>query len=196
VLPALAGLGNKAGPLVFQLAPLPRELLRTPDDRHAIVERVGAFIARLPQRVDGAAPLYAIEPRNAELLTPRFVRMLRDVGARLVVSLHARMPEASRQSAALRAMDGAPEEGDHWRLKGPLVVRWSLHAGLRYEEAKRRHAPFDRILDADIPTRGTLAHLIHVALRSGQDAYVIVNNEAEGCAPATCVELARAVVAR
>lgn len=196
VLPALEGLGTRAGPLLFQLAPLPRKLLRTPEDRHAIVERIGAFVARLPQRVGAAAPLYAIEPRNAELLTPRFVRMLREVNARLTLTIHSRMPEAARQSAALRSMDAAADEGDGWRMKGPLVVRWNLHAGFRYDEAKSRYAPFDRLLDADIVTRGTLAHLIHVALRSAQPAFVIVNNKAEGSAPLSCVELAKAVVAR
>lgn len=195
VNPALAGLGAKAGPLVFQLAPLPRPMLHSGDALHAIVERIGAFIAGLPRDVNGVTPVYAIEPRSRELLTPRLVRTLREVGARLCVSIHARMPEATRQSTALRVMDAAPDEGDEWRMKGPLVVRWNLHAGFRYEQAKRRYAPFDRLLDADILTRGTLTHLIHVALRSGQPAFVIANNKAEGSAPLSCVELAKAVVA-
>jgi uncharacterized protein YecE (DUF72 family) len=194
--PAMEGLGAKAGPLVFQFSPIPRDVLQPGDAVHALIDRIGAFIEALPKSAGGIAPTYAVELRNAELLTPRLVRVLRQAGARLCLSVHARMPEAARQSAALRTMDGAPEEGDEWRLKGPLVVSWNLHVGLRYEEAKRRYAPFDRLLDADILTRGTLAHLIHVALRSGQPAFVIANNKAEGCAPASCVELARAVVAR
>lgn len=194
--PALAGLGARAGPLVFQLAPLPRELLRSPDALQATVARIGEFIARLPREVDGRAPIYAVEPRSPELLTPRLVRTLREAGARLALSIHARMPEASRQSTALRAMDATTDEGDDWRMKGPLVVRWNLHAGFRYDEAKQRYAPFDRLLDADILTRGTLAHLIHVAIRSDQPAFVIVNNKAEGSAPLSCIELAKAVVAR
>jgi hypothetical protein len=93
-------------------------------------------------------------------------------------------------------MDASVDEGDAWILKGPLVVRWSLHAGLRYDEARKRYAPFDRLIDADIATRGTLAHLIQVAVRSGQPAYVIANNKAEGSAPLSCIELAKAVVGR
>ena len=73
------------------------------------------------------------------------------------------MPAAARQSAALRALDALPEEGDDWRLKGPLVVRWNLHSGFRYDDAKTRYAPFDRLIDPDIATRGTLVHLVHVA---------------------------------
>jgi uncharacterized protein YecE (DUF72 family) len=193
VVPAMAGLGDQAGPLVFQLSPLPRSLLRG-DGAVALIERLGAFLAALPREVDGRQPVYAVELRNGELLTPRLVRTLRAAGTRLCLGLHARMPDARRQSAALRALDAAEADGDAWRLKGPLIVRWILHAGLSYEAAKNRYAPFDRLIDVDVFTRGALAHLIQVALRSEQPAYVIVGNKAEGSAPLTCIELAKAVV--
>lgn len=192
VLPALEGLGAKAGPLVFQLSPLPREWLQPPA-AHALIERIGAFFSALPRAVDGHTPTYALEVRDAALLTPRLVRTLRAAGARLTIGIHARLPNAARQSAALRALETDGEHGETWQLRGPLVVRWNLHAGFRYEEAKRRYAPFDRLLDPDLVTRGTLAHLIRVAIASRQPAFVIVNNKAEGCAPLSCVELARAV---
>jgi len=194
VQPALRGLGAKAGPLVFQFSPLPRPLVRTPEAAHALIERFGAFFAALPKAVDDRVPIYAVELRDPELLTPRFVRMLRATGVRLCLGVHARMPEANRQAAALHMLDAEGTARDDWRLAGPLVVRWSLHAGFRYDDAKSRYAPFDRIIDADIVTRGTLVHLIHVAQRSGQPAFVIVNNKAEGSAPLSCIELARAVV--
>lgn len=192
VEPALRGLGERAGPLVFQLSPLPRAMTAG-DAGHAVIERIGAFIEALPREVDGQLPLYAVELRNAELLTPRLVRTLSQAGARLCIGVHARMPPAARQAAALRAMDSAVA-GEDWHLGGPLVVRWSLQSGFKYDEAKNRYAPFDRLIDPDLTTRGTLAHLIHVAIKSSQPAYVIVNNKAEGSAPMSCVELARAVV--
>ena len=191
VEPALRGLGANAGPLVFQLSPLPRQM--TADGGHELIDNLGVFLRQLPREVDGMTPVYAVELRNAELLTPRFVRMLHDAGARLCVGIHAAMPAAARQAAALRAMDAPDAASDDWQLKGPLVVRWSLHGGLRYEEAKNRYAPFDRLLDPDLITRGTLAHLAHVAIRSGQPAFIIANNKAEGSAPLTCIELARAI---
>jgi uncharacterized protein YecE (DUF72 family) len=192
VKPALRGLAGRAGPLVFQLSPLPRRL--TADGGHELIDSLGVFLRQLPREVDGMVPVYAVELRNAELLTPRFVRMLHDAGARLCIGIHAAMPAAARQAAALRALDAPDGDGDDWQLKGPLVVRWSLHAGLRYEEAKNRYAPFDRLLDPDLITRGTLAHLAHVAIRSHQPAFIIANNKAEGSAPLTCIELARAIV--
>ena len=191
--PALEGLGLRAGPLVFQIPPLPREWTQG-DAAVATIQRIGAMLAALPRAVDHVVPIYAVELRNPELLTPRFVRMLREQGARLCIGIHARMPPAARQSAALHVMDATVDEGDNWRMKGPLVVRWSLASGFRYEEAKNRYAPFDRLIDPDIPTRGTLAHLVHVALKSGQPSFIIANNKAEGSAPLTAIELARAVV--
>jgi len=202
VLPAIEGLGSKLGVLVLQFAPMPSGITR---DTHALIGRLAEFLSRLPRSHAGATPVYAVELRNPELLTPRLVNGLRDAGARLCVGIHARMPGAARQAAALRSMDAAatpataPAAGtpaDAWKLAGPLVVRWNLRAGMRYEQARSHYAPFDRLVDADLVTRGTLVHLIRVALRSHQPAYVIVNNKAEGCAPASCVELARALLDR
>ncbi|MDQ3189197.1 MAG: DUF72 domain-containing protein [Pseudomonadota bacterium] len=193
VQPAITGLRHRAGPLVFQLSPVPLEM-KSADHGVEIIERIGTFLDALPKSVANVTPIYAIELRDAELLTPRLVRILRGCGARLCIALHPRMPVAARQSAALRAMDALDEEGDDWRLKGPLVVRWNLAAGLRYEEARARYAPFDRLVDPDIPTRGTLAHLIHVAIKSHQPSFIVANNKAEGSAPLTLVELAKAVV--
>jgi uncharacterized protein YecE (DUF72 family) len=192
--PALQGLGAKCGPLVFQFSPLPRPLFRSAAAAHALIDRLGEFFSALPRQAADQTPIYAVELRDPELLTPRFVRMARSAAIRLCLGVHARMPEATRQAAALRNLDAEGSEGTDWKLTGPLVVRWSLQAGFRYDEAKNRYAPFDRIIDPDIVTRGTLTHLVHVALRSAQPVFIIVNNKAEGSAPLSCLELARAVV--
>ena len=193
VMPVLEGLGEKAGPLVLQFAPMPQELTR---NAHALIDRIADFLARLPRLHAGVRPVYAVELRNPELLTPRFVHRMREVDARLCIGVHARMPPVVRQAAALRTMDGQAAAQDGWSLAGPLVVRWSLHAGFGYEQARARYAPFNRLLDPDLVTRGSLVHLIRVAVRSSQSAYVIVNNKAEGCAPLSCLELARALAQR
>lgn len=192
VQPALEGLGARCGPLVFQLSPLPGHALR-PDARRGWTEKIGAFFAALPKLVGDSDAVYALELRNRELLTPRLVHALRESGARLCLGLHARMPDIARQEAALHAMDSPNAEGDDWALAGPLVVRWSLHAGMKYEGAKGRYAPFDKLMDPDPPTRAALASLVRRAVRSGQAAYVIVNNKAEGSAPLSCIALAGAI---
>ncbi len=141
VIPALEGLGEKTGPLVLQFAPMPAELTR---DSPALIERIAEFLVRLPASHAQVRPIYAVELRNPELLTPRFVHRMREVGARLCVGIHPRMPPVARQAAALRTMDAqaAPDSG--WSLAGPLVVRWSLHGGFGYEQARSRYAPFNR----------------------------------------------------
>ena len=193
VMPVLEGLKEKAGPLVLQFAPLPSELTR---DAHALIERIADFVSKLPRTHAGMQPIYAVELRNPELLTPRFVNRMREAGTRLCIGVHARMPPVARQASALRTMDARTSPDGAWLLAGPLVVRWSLHAGFGYEQARARYAPFNRLLDPDLVTRGSLVHLIRVAVRSGQSAYVIVNNKAEGCAPLSCVELARSLADR
>lgn len=190
VEPCLAGLGRKAGALVFQFPPLPDQLLADPT---VFVERLSAFLAALPPLpapADDAAPgdatCYAVEIRDGILLTPRFVRALRAAGVRYCVGLHARMPDPLRQAAALALMDGeAPA--------GPLIVRWSLHSGFKYEQAKARYEPFDKLVDEDPHTRDTLAELAARYAIAGQPVLITTNNKAEGSAPLTCQKLARAI---
>lgn len=188
--PCLAGLGAKAGALVFQFPPLPDQLLADPA---AFVERLAAFLAALPplpapaaNAAPGDATCYAVEIRDGILLTPRFVRALRAAGVRYCVGLHARMPDPLRQAAALALMDGeAPA--------GPLIVRWSLHSGFKYEQAKARYEPFDKLVDEDPHTRDALAELAARYAIAGQPVLITTNNKAEGSAPLTCAKLARAI---
>ncbi len=72
-------------------------------------------------------------------------------------------------------------------------MRWSLHGGFKYEQAKAKYDPFDRLVDEDPATRVALAELIARYAIAGQPVLVAVNNKAEGSAPLTCVELARGI---
>src|SRR4030095_3365234 len=108
VQPAIEGLAERAGPLLFQLSPLPSEM-KSADGSIAIIEQAGALLAAFPTRIGSITPVYAVELRDPELLTPRFVRMLRERGARLCIALHPRMPVAGRPSARPRA-HGALEQ--------------------------------------------------------------------------------------
>lgn len=192
VTPCLEGLGAKAGALVFQFPPLPERILADPA---AFVERLGAFFAALPplprlgtESGDLARAHYALEIRDACLLTPRLVRMLRERGVRYCVGLHARMPDPLRQAAALALLDGETP-------CGPLVVRWSLHGGFKYEQAKAKYEPFNRLVDEDPATRAALAELAARYAIAGQPVLIVTNNKAEGSAPLSCGALARAIAA-
>lgn len=189
VEPCLAGLGAKAGALVFQFSPLPERMLAQPAE---FVERLATFLAALPTLPAGAGeqpgPCYAVEIRDASLLTPRMIRMLRECGVRYCVGVHARMPDSLRQAAALALLDGHTPAG-------PLVVRWSLHSGFKYEQAKAKYEPFDRLVDEDLATRHALAELALRYALAGQPVLIVVNNKAEGSAPLSCIALAREIAA-
>ncbi|WP_404990123.1 DUF72 domain-containing protein [Caballeronia sp. LZ065] len=182
VTPCIGGLGAKAGALVFQFSPLPDALVVEPA---VFIDRLSAFLNALPP-LEGDA-CYAVEIRDAVMLTPRFIRALREAKVRYCIGVHARMPDVRRQAKALALLD---ETG-----MGPLVVRWSLHSGFRYEQAKAKYEPFDRIVDEDLDTREALADLAAQYAIAGQPVVIAANNKAEGSAPLTCFELARGIAA-
>src|SRR5258708_10225261 len=169
VVPCLEGLGAKAGPLVFQVSPLPRNLV---EEAATVVDRLSAFFAALPGELGKQRPIYALELRNAELLTPRLMKMLASAGVRYCVGLHDRMPEVERQEVALRALDGD--------TPGDLVVRWNLHRGFLSPAAKQRYEPFDKLVDEDPETRGLLARMAGAAFKAKRRVWITANNKAEG----------------
>jgi hypothetical protein len=94
------------------------------------------------------------------------------------------MPGVERQANALSMLDA-----------GPLIARWNLRPGLKYEEAKEHYFPFNRLVDEDPDTRTQLARLVRAAIGDGHPAFVIANNKAEGSAPLTLLKLAEAIEA-
>lgn len=174
VRPAVAGLGDRAGPLVFQFPPLGRRLLA---DAARIAARIAAFMAVLPR-----GPLYAVEVRDPQLVCAAFASSLDDAGVVPCLAVHARMPTVDEQSAAFRiTRPGA---------KGPLVARWNLHAGRGYEDAKAEYFPFNRLVDEDPASRAALARIALAAAAADRDVFVTINNKAEGSAPLSVLRLA------
>ena len=177
IAPFSEGLGDKAGPLVFQFPPQDVQALGGPS---AFADRLHAFLAALP-----AGPLYAVELRNRELITTDVADVLEDVGAVPVLTVWRHLPPLPQQAWRLRV-----------RSASALVVRWMLPADLGYEEARELYAPFDRLVAEDPGVRGDIAGLAVEALAEGRPVYVTVNNKAEGSAPVSVERLAAAVVER
>lgn len=178
--PAVQGLGDKLGVLVFQLSPLPPAWLHDPLRLEQQLERL--WQALLPELPAGSR--LALELRDPELLQPWMAAHLKAFGLRYCLGLHDRMPAIERQLPMLRAT---------W--PGDLVCRWNLQLGQSYAGAKDRWAPFDKLVAPDLPTRQSLVKVIAGTLSAGHSAYVTVNNKAEGCAPCSVLELARALAA-
>ena len=181
VRPAVAGLGDKLGVLVWQISPLPRRWLA---DQAALLQRLEALWRTvLPALPPGART--ALELRDASLLTPTLAASLKAHGVRFTLGLHDRMPAADAQLPMLRAT---------W--PGDLVCRWNLQRGLRYTEARDSWEPFDRIQAPDPTTRQTLVKLIEATLGAGHRVTITVNNKAEGSAPASLLALVMALLER
>lgn len=177
VAPFVEGLGEKAGPLVFQLPPQdPRDL----GGVGPFVERLHTFLAALPR-----GPLYAVELRNEALLTDTLAQALSDVGVCPVLAAWKDMPQVELQAVRMRALQ-APA----------LVVRWMLPPHLDYEEARKRYFPFDRLVEEDVRTREAIARASVAALGAGKPVFVTLNNKAEGSAPLSAILLARSVMSR
>ena len=183
--PASAGLGTKAGPLVFQFPPLPRRLLA---DVPRTIARLAAFIAAVSRGSPGgrsARPPLAVEVRDSELAVPALAAALGDAGGVPCLAVHARMPPAADQAAAF----GLDQASCRW----PLVARWNLHAGRGYEEARADYFPFDRLVEEDDATRTALARLAALAAAAGREAFITINNKAEGSAPLSVLRLAERI---
>ena len=178
VRPAVQGLGDKLGTLVFQVSPLPARWL---NDEAAWLRGLAVlFEAVLPALPHPA--LAALELRDASLLTPALARLLKALGVRCALGLHDRMPTVEDQLPLLRAT---------W--PGDLVCRWNLQRGQRYTEARDQWAPFNRLQAPDLPTRQALARVMAGTLKAGHRVFVTVNNKAEGSAPLSVLALAEAL---
>ncbi|HET9452393.1 MAG TPA: DUF72 domain-containing protein [Aggregicoccus sp.] len=175
VAPFVEGLGEKAGPLVFQFPPQDVAAL---GGAERFVQRLHHFLQALPR-----GPLYAVELRNEALLTGSLAAALADVGASPVLAAWRNLPEVEQQAQRTRALDSRA-----------LVVRWMLPPHLGYDEARARYAPFRRLVDEDLTTREALARLSVQAVRAGRAAFVIINNKAEGSAPLSALKLAESIV--
>jgi len=175
--PALRHLGEKLGVILFQFSPLGDRVLRY---RRELLQRLDDFLTVLPREAR-----YAIEWRDRAMLGEDYRDLLARHGIAHGFALHPRMPALEEQAAAdCAAVAGASTV--------PLIVRWLLAPGRGYEEAKSAYAPFDRLVDPDPATREAIVALSARALAQGREVMVIVNNKAEGSAPLSVAELARA----
>lgn len=185
VEPALEGLGHKLGALVFQISPLPGAWLA---QMPKLIDRLHNLLIAIPALKKSAPDgVVAVEVRDPQWLTPQFINALRDTGATYCMGLHAKMPHITEQLPILRAL---------W--PGPLVCRWNLnpvHGAFGYEDARDAYEPYDKIIDPDPATRAALVRVIAGTANAGQNVFVTLSNKAEGSAPLSVLELARAICA-
>jgi uncharacterized protein YecE (DUF72 family) len=173
--PVREGLGDKAAALVFQFPP---QSLAPLGGAAGFAHSLHRFLDQLPR----SGLVYAVELRNRELLTRAYADALAAAGACHVVNVHPSMPPPAWQ-AALADRPDAPA----------LIARWMLGHGQDYEAARERYRPFNRLVDPDPASRAAIADLCRVSAARRRPATVIINNKAEGSAPLSAIELARAL---
>ncbi|MCA0244082.1 MAG: DUF72 domain-containing protein [Proteobacteria bacterium] len=179
--PALQGLGDQLGVMVFQLSPLPPHWLQ--GRGRPLLAALDELWPPVMAALQGRA-LAALEVRDAALLTPELADQLKAHGVRYALGLHSRLPVAADQLPMLRR--GWP---------GDLVCRWNLQRGLRYTQAKQAWEPFDQLQAPDPVSRAELARVARATLDAGRSAFITINNKAEGSAPLSVLALARELVA-
>ena len=183
VQPALQGLGAHLGVLVYQLSPLPWELLRQPS---AIFAQLAQVLATTRQALPADSQvIVAVEVRDPLLLQAELVDVLKATGCTLCLGLHGKMPPIDQQLPWLRML---------WPT--PLVCRWNLNhqfGPFGYPAAQDKHAPFNEIRTPDAHTRAVLARTIRGISGAGQPVFVTISNDAEGCAPLSIGLLAETI---
>lgn len=169
--PAIEGLRAKAAVLLLQFPP---QSVRGLGGPLRLAEDLHRFLRDLPREI-----LYAVELRNPELLTPRYLEALEEASACHCYNVHPSMPGVAEQ-ANLTAGARFPA----------LVVRWMLRRDRDYEEAREDFRPFNRLAAEDSSSRQEIARLCR---ETTKPAFVIVNNKAEGSAPLSVFKLAEEI---
>jgi uncharacterized protein YecE (DUF72 family) len=174
--PCATAFRDHTGPIILEFPPFPRQHRLAPADFHARLDR---FLAALPHDFE-----YAVELRDARLLTPAYRDLLDRHGVAHTYNYWSAMPDLADQ-----AMVVAPEDPPF------ALVRLLLKPGTWYEDQRDRFKPFDRLVEPDEKMRGQVVALTRRALARGRRVYILVNNKAEGSSPLTVLALARRLAA-
>jgi len=141
-------------------------------------EQLDRFFDQLPKGFR-----YAVELRNAELLTDLHGEVLKRHGVAHVFNWWTEMPPIGTQLHL------------PWSWSADFVVaRGLLKPGRRYAEAVKLFEPYDRVREPQPQLRQDLLRLMQEAVRRRCEARIHINNRAEGNAPGTIRALATAFV--
>jgi len=132
--------------------------------------KLDRFFSELPTEFK-----YAVEIRNAGILGPEYRKVLETHGVAHVYNHWSYMPALAEQHKRMRETFTAPF----------TVLRLLTPLKMSYADAKKRAAPYTKIV-AELPEmrRDTVA-IIQQSIAQAKPAYVLVNNRSEGNAPKT-----------
>lgn len=163
---------DHAGPFVFEF-----QAMRGKDlpDPLQWADQLDDFLGALPRDFR-----YAVELRNAELLT----------------DLHGEVLKRNRVAHVFNSWTEMPSIGEQLDLTWTFttdftVARALLKPGRRYADAVKQFQPYDRIQEVLPSLRQDLVRLVTQAHRRRVEAFILANNRAEGNAPGTIRAVAR-----
>lgn len=141
------------------------------------LSRLDAFLGALPKDFR-----YAVELRNAGLLGDPYARVLEKHGVAHVYNHWCFMPGLAEQHKRMQKF-----------TTSFTVLRLLTPLGMSYEAAKKRAAPYDKIVGELPEMRSQTVDLVREAVSRRIRAYVLVNNRTEGNAPLTIQALVDAL---
>jgi uncharacterized protein YecE (DUF72 family) len=156
------------GPFLFEFQ---RHHLSTEE----FTSRLDDFFTQLPNEYK-----YAVEIRNAGLLGPEYRKVLEAHGVAHVYNHWSYMPSLADQHKRMQETFTAPF----------TVLRLLTPLKMSYADAKKRAAPYTKIVTELPEMRRDTVALIRRSITQAKPAYVLVNNRSEGNAPKTVQGLA------
>ncbi|MET0388494.1 MAG: DUF72 domain-containing protein [Polyangiales bacterium] len=171
VEPAAEGLGDKLLAVLWQFSP------QDARDPRGFAEQLHGFLRGLP-----TGCRHAVELRTRDLLGPDYAAAIADTGA-----LHCYNAWTAMPSVLAQARSTPPS------ARRPLIVRWLLRPGEKYEDARQRYEPFDRLVAEDLDSRSEIATLVAKAYAHDVESFILVDNKAEGSAPESISRLGHAI---
>jgi len=152
------------GPFVLEIPPAPGGIRAD-----ALAARLDAFFEHVPRSFR-----YAVELRDRALFTARYRDVLRAHGVAHVLSQWSRMPTFGEQLAVPGVLTA-----------DFCVARLLLPKNTRYAQLKEAFDPFDTLVAPQPALRTEVCRLIAQTAEEQREAFVLVNNKAEGSAPLT-----------
>ncbi|MBN1587536.1 MAG: DUF72 domain-containing protein [Candidatus Omnitrophica bacterium] len=162
----LSLLGPKVGMVIFEFGQFHRDSFERGRD---FVRTLDAFLTELPKTFR-----YAVEIRNKTFLKPQYFEMLAKHQVSHVLNAWTHMPSIGEQ------LDLMQDPG-----AGAWVCRALLTRQRSYAEAVKAFAPYKKATAPDHNLRMDLARLLNRAKQGKTQAFVYINNRAEGNAPTT-----------
>lgn len=160
------------GPIILEFPPFPKSVRVDPSE---FLYRLDRFLFAVPKGFD-----YAVELRDARLLTPTYRDLLARHGVSHTYNYWSAMPAPGEQAAVVPPEDFAFS-----------VVRLLLRPGTWYEDQRERFKPFSRLVEPDEAMRADVVSIAKRIVNRGRGVFVLVNNKAEGSSPLTVMEIAK-----